>query len=231
MQRASFRLPFLLAAGLAAAGLAGGAPPALAQQRPPGAPLLPNLPESDRRAPPPALPGLSARQAPQPIPADPARAQSLSPTAALFDAIARGDLAAARDAVARGADLNARNVLGLTPLDAAVDQRRDEIAFFLLSARGSAARSVAPPPADAIAATAQGAVAMGGATPARPAVAPRRAVAAPPALMPGTASLAQPRLFANDGGTPIPEIGFLGFDAGRPPGAAAPVPARGGGRG
>ncbi|GGG35366.1 hypothetical protein GCM10010964_24060 [Caldovatus sediminis] len=231
MQRAPFRLPLLLAAGLAAAGLAiGGATPALAQQRAPGEPLLPNQPEPERRAPPPALPGLSARQAPQPIPADPARAQSLSPNAALFDAIARGDLAAARDAVARGADLNARNVLGLTPLDAAVDQRRDEIAFFLLSARGTAARGTARPPANAIAGTAEGAAAMRGANPARPAVAPRRA-AAPPAVVPGAAPPAQPRLFANDGGAPIPEIGFLGFDAGRPPGAAAPAPARGGGRG
>ncbi|MBR0647846.1 ankyrin repeat domain-containing protein, partial [Plastoroseomonas hellenica] len=97
-------------------------------------------------SPPPALPGLAARRAPEPIPADPSRV--LSPNAALFDAITRGDLPAARDAVSRGADLDARNVLGLTPVDAAVDQGRNEILFYLLSARGTA-RSPAPPPPEA----------------------------------------------------------------------------------
>src|SRR5687767_8945961 len=61
------------------------------------------------RPPPPALPGLQNRQALEPIPADPN--QSLAPNAALFDAINRGDLPAARDAVARGADPESRNVL------------------------------------------------------------------------------------------------------------------------
>lgn len=233
MQRAPFRLPLLLAAaGLAsAAGIAASVGPALAQPSP-GQPLRPNVAEPDRRPPPPALPGLSGRRAPAPIPADPAQVQSLSPNAALFDAIARGDLAAARDAVARGADLNARNVLGLTPLDAAVDQRRDEIAFFLLSARATGARSFggAPPP-DSIAGageTGRAAGRRGAADRERPSVAAsRRAAPNPPVIQSGPAQLAQPRLFAGDGGTPIPEIGFLGFDAGRPPGAVAPTPARG----
>ena len=74
------------------------------------------------RPPPPALPGLQNRRAPEPIPADPT--QVLSPNAALFDAINRGDLPAARDAVARGADLESRNVLGLTPTDAGFQVRR-----------------------------------------------------------------------------------------------------------
>ena len=47
--------------------------------------------------------------------------------------------------MARGADLDARNVLGLTPTDAAVDQGRTEIMFFLLSVRGGT-RSGGPPP-------------------------------------------------------------------------------------
>ena len=51
------------------------------------------------RPPPPALPGLQNRRAPDPIPADPT--QVLSPNAALFDAINRGDLPAARDAASR----------------------------------------------------------------------------------------------------------------------------------
>ena len=88
------------------------------------------------RPPPPALPGLAARRAPEPIPGDPNA--NLAPTAALFDAINRGDLAAARDAVARGARLEERNVLGLTPIDAAVDQGRNDILFYLLSTRGTA---------------------------------------------------------------------------------------------
>jgi hypothetical protein len=29
----------------------------------------------------------------------------------------------------------------------------------------------------------------------------------------------RPRLFANDGGAPRPDVGFLGFDAGRGPAA------------
>ena len=96
-----------------------------------------------KRPPPAALPGLQGRRAPEPIPGDPT--QSLPPNAALFDAINRGDLPAARDAVARGADTEARNVLGLTPVDAAVDQGRTEIMFYLLSVRG-APRIGGPPP-------------------------------------------------------------------------------------
>src|SRR6478609_5898918 len=103
------------------------------------------------RPPPPALPGLQNRRAPEPIPADPT--QVLSPNAALFDAINRGDLPAARDAVARGADLESRNVLGLTPTDAAVDQGRNEIMFYLLSVRGGT--RVSGPPEDAPAAPAK----------------------------------------------------------------------------
>jgi hypothetical protein len=91
--------------------------------------------DSSRRPPPTALPGMAARGNIEPIPADPNA--NLAPTPALFDAINRGDLFAARDAVARGADPDATNVLGLTPLDTAVDQGRNDIMFFLLSVRGA----------------------------------------------------------------------------------------------
>src|SRR5271157_6085874 len=61
--------------------------------------------------PPPALPG--AGQAGSPAPA--ARPPSdLEPTDALFDAINRGDIGAARDAISRGADLSGHNILGMT---------------------------------------------------------------------------------------------------------------------
>jgi ankyrin repeat protein len=108
----------------------------------------------------------------------------------LFDAINRNDLASARDAVARGASLQATNLLGLTPIDAAVDQGRSDIAFFLLQARAVEARRAEPAAAAA----------------PRPAAAPAPRVTAAPA------EPLRPRLFANDGGAAIPDIGFLGFD-------------------
>ena len=45
----------------------------------------------------------------------------MEPNDALFDAINRGDIAAARDAISRGADLGARNILGMTPMELSVD--------------------------------------------------------------------------------------------------------------
>ncbi len=157
----------------------------------------------------PALPGLAARRPPAPIPGEPNA--NLSPNAALFDAVNRGDLAAARDAVARGANLEARNALGLTALDAAVDQGRHDIAFYLLSAR-DLSRGPAPAPA---------ATARLGAPPPAMRPGPRRAATAAPAA---PAAPRAARLWAGDGGSPRPEIGFLGFDAGRPAGG----PPRGG---
>ncbi|GGC39628.1 hypothetical protein GCM10011504_17580 [Siccirubricoccus deserti] len=182
-----------------------------------GANRVPRPTAEPVRPPPPALPGLQYRRAPEPIPGDPNA--NLSPNAALFDAINRGDLAAARDAVVRGADIESRNVLGLTPIDAAVDQGRTEIMFYLLSVR-TGIRSAPPPEA---------------ATPAA-APPPRRGRREAPVPGPAvernvpvpTPVARNPRLWAGDGGAPQPEIGFLGFDAGRPAGAAptASRPAR-----
>lgn len=168
-------------------------------------------PQTAPSAPAPALPGVAGRRAAPTIDADPLR--NLSPNAALFDAINRGDIAAARDAVARGANLNARNALGLTPVDAAVDQGRNEIAFYLLSAREATRAPVAPL-----------ATAPSAAPRSRPLAAPRPVAPAAP-VVPATA-----RLWAGDGGAPRPELGFLGFDAGRPAGAAPPAAARRPGR-
>ncbi|NOG72934.1 ankyrin repeat domain-containing protein [Roseicella sp. DB1501] len=170
-----------------------------------------------KRPPPPALPGLQNRTAPEPIPADPN--QVLSPNASLFDAINRGDLAAAKDAVARGADLDSRNVLGLTPIDASVDQGRTEIMFYLLSVRGGT-RVAGPPPA----AEGEAAGKAGRNRPPRNGNGPRPAAEAIDRSVPMPRPVARnPRLWAGDGGAPQPEIGFLGFDAGRPAGAIAPV--------
>ncbi len=201
------RLPLLLIPAAFSAVL-----PVSAQEmlRPPPA-------ANTQQAPAPALPGLSARRPVAPIPGDPTA--NLSPNAALFDAVARGDIAAARDAVARGADVEARNALGLTALDAAVDQGRNDIAFYLLSARDVARGGSAPPEAPA-----PGRAAAAPPAPPRPA---RQAASlnTPPVA---AAAVAQPRsaaLWAGNGGAPQPEIGFLGFDAGRPAGATPPAEA------
>jgi hypothetical protein len=207
-----------------------------------GSLLQPNAPGAGVRPPPPALPGLANRRAPDPIPADPSL--NLAPTAALFDAVMRGDLPAAREAVGRGADTVARNVLGLTPLDAAVDQGRTEIMFYLLSVRAGTRVTTAPetallPPGR------RERPGRGGptreATQREPTprevaarerqerqaaeraerTAQRNANRASPAAASAEAPRA-PRVWAGDGGAARPEAGFLGFDAGRPAGGAPP---------
>jgi hypothetical protein len=89
--------------------------------------------EPKKVAPPAAIPGAQANQD-EVVPASKA-AKDLDPNAALFDAIDRGDLTAAREALNRGADLNARNVLGQRPIDMSIDLSRNAITFLLLSMR------------------------------------------------------------------------------------------------
>jgi hypothetical protein len=230
------RLPLLLVLAAPLLALPG---PVLAQGIGVGRSAPPPSSGPASRPPPPALPGLANRRAVEPIPAE-TPAINLSPSDALFDAVNRGDLTAAREAMARGADLNARNQLGLTPVDAAVDQGRNEIAFYLLSARGSAGSGPvtapaepAPPPAAARRGRAgrevPPAVARAAAEEGEDAILrPSGPLNAPPrggdrAGSAGPATPVRARLFAGDGGTPRPEIGFLGFDAGRPAGAE-PLP-------
>ena len=207
--------PLLRPASLVALSLTL-AGPAMAQSGGPQMIRPQQQPQVGPGGPAPALPGLAARRAPAPIAGDPAA--NLSPNAALFDAISRGDLGAARDAVGRGASLEARNALGLSPLDAAVDQGRNDIVFYLLSTRDMGRGPVISEPSAAGLATPRAA-----ATPApRPqATQPAAAVAAAAPAAPRNA-----RLWAGDGGTARAEIGFLGFDAGRPAGAAPPAAAR-----
>lgn len=152
-----------------------------------------------------AIPGSKPRE-----PAAPATkpVTDMSPNDALFDAINRGDIAAARDSLNRGADLNSTNILGMTPMELSVDLGRNDISFLLLSMRGEdsgrGSRAIgrnAPPPAAVAKAE----------KPAPRAVAqtlkPEKRVAEKP--------VAAPKLFAGDGGAPVPSAGFLGFDAGR----------------
>ncbi len=174
-----------------------GAPPSRAQRE-----------RTSREQAPPALPGSRAEPAAV-APADRAAAD-LPPTDALFDAINRGDLATAKDAVARGADLNGTNVLGLTPLELSVDLGRNSISFLLLSLRGGSGYNAAGGPAPAEAARPPSRAERLAAERAdRVARQQASARIAPPAA-PQTA-----RLFAGNGGSPVPQAGFLGFDAGR----------------
>jgi hypothetical protein len=155
--------------------------------------------------PPPALPGAQP-DSDRVTPVEKS-AMDLPPTEALFDAINRGDITAARDAISRGADLNGRNVLGMSPMELSVDLGRNNISFLLLSLRGpdstsrgtKTAAAPSPPPAKKSARHQQRAE-------RRSAGPVREAAAAAPKTAP---------LFAGDGGTPIPSAGFLGFDGGR----------------
>lgn len=187
--------------------------PALAQGVNPssfGAPQKPRGPEKKGDDAPPALPGSRA----EPAAVAPASkvAADMPPTEALFDAINRGDLVTAKDSVNRGADLNGTNVLGLTPIELAVDLGRNQISFYLLSLRGGTAGSVPSGPP--------------GAAPKPPSRAERLAAdraerAERTARTRNVAADARPvapqtaRLFSGDGGAPVPQAGFLGFDAGR----------------
>jgi len=166
-------------------------------------------PAKPQIAPPPVLPGTKVSpEAAAPIisPAD------MSPTEALFDAINRGDVGAARDAANRGADLNGRNILGLTPLELSVDLGRNNISFMLLSMRDgdTASRTLARNGTESGGTEAGDSVLRAGTVPR----AVRRArVAAAPAADESAAEA--PRLYSGNGGTPIPSAGFLGFNEGR----------------
>jgi len=167
------------------------------------APEKPPIPAPD------AIPGSKPRE-----PAAPATraAGDMQPTDALFDAINRGDIAAARDALNRGADLNGVNILGMTPMELSVDLGRNDISFLLLSMRGedsgrgsrAVGRDTAPPSLAGKSApgTKPGATAKAGSG---------KVVRAENTIIP-VKPVAKPKLFANDGGTPLPNAGFLGFD-------------------
>jgi ankyrin repeat protein len=219
--------------GAALAALAMPAPQAAAQQlgndmRSASArPVVPiaNAPANRREAAP-GLPGASAdpdRVAPADRPAS-----EMRPTEALFDAINRGDISAARDALARGAEVNGRNVLGVTPVELAVDLGRKDIAFLLLSLRGMDDRPaprpgparMRPGEAQAMFDALERGEQPGRGVPRQEARRPTpqpQAIREPirePARAPAPAPQA-PKLFAGDGGNPSPEAGFLGFDGGR----------------
>ncbi len=173
----------------------------------PGSSLGTSNSENAKQAPqqqPPAVPGATR----SPVGAAPASKlpTDLSPNDALFDAINRGDIDVARDAIARGADLDARNLLGMTPMELSVDLGRNDISFLLLSYRGGGSGSQGQP-------RVAGSGPEAGAKPPAGKTA-KQAHAAKQAPV-AVAAPRTPRLFAGDGGTPIPAAGFLGFDSGR----------------
>jgi len=150
-----------------------------------------------RPAPPP--PGLPGAESSGPIIAPQRAARNLSPNVALFDAVDRGDIAAAREALSRGADINARNALGETALDLSVDLARNDITFLLLSARGAEPAPGGKPPAS-------NPVRQVAATRIAPA---RQAPASQPA--PRAPAPVRPAPLSTDPGVPNPSSGFLGF--------------------
>jgi hypothetical protein len=147
-----------------------------------------------------ALPGTRTQKS-EVTPAD-RLASDMAPNEALFDGINRGDMAYVKDAISRGADLSARNVLGLTPIDLSVDLGRNDITFLLLSLRGADSSAGAPAVPGKSAKAMLQAAAKADAKQAKSPRAVREAAPAPPA---------KPKLFANDGGAPVPNAGFLGF--------------------
>lgn len=156
---------------------------------------------SQRTPPPAALPGAGVDKemvAPAERPAS-----EMQPTEALFDAVNRGDAAAARDAINRGAEIDAKNVLGLTPLDLSIDLGRRDISFLLLSMRGATGTSAQRPPQQAASAS----------KPTREERVELKAerTRVKTAAEPVPAAPRTPKLYAGDGGSPVPTAGFLGF--------------------
>jgi hypothetical protein len=163
-------------------------------------------------APPPGLPGAGTSSNVAPPTRSPT---DMPPTDALFDAIDRGDLAVARDALNRGADLNGHNLLGMTPMELSVDLGRNDITFLLLSLRNAGGD------AGAASATGRASVVAGGKPTAgkSEAAKPREVAQRKPELVPRRVAVEQAQSasgapYPTTGGTPEPQVGFLGFTPG-----------------
>jgi hypothetical protein len=204
-------LSALVAPPLAGGVLAQGANPGQLTVPGPGPTSSKPATGGPREKAPPALPG--ARAEPTAVAPAAKNAMELPPNEALFDAINRGDLAVAKDAVARGADLDAKNVLGLTPIELAVDLGRNQLSFYLLSLRGGTSAPRAPNAAQiaAMSKPPSRAERLAEERAARAEKQARQRSAAADASPPPGPQV--PRLFSGDGGQPNPGAGFLGFNA------------------
>jgi hypothetical protein len=156
----------------------------------------------------PALPGAVTTSDSIAPPTKPA--SEMSPNDELFDAIERGDIQAVRDALSRGASLEARDVLGETPIELAIDLGRHAITFTLLSMRGTGEGDVPPPPAVAAAASPGAASEKSAGTKNGPRQARIVSVSTAASPLAGVAggALASASAFT---GRPDPANGFLGF--------------------
>ena len=188
----------------------------------------------EKQAPPPALPG--SLSDPSRVAAPTRSPNDMAPTEALFDAVNRGDVNSARDAVARGAELDATNILGLTPLELSIDPGRNDITFVLISLRnagevaasgrrrngGAVSRTAARPSVGTPAAgvktapreRVQASALDGSVMPATPAPAAVARPAAVAAVRPVAPARPAAPVYAADGGVPNPQAGFLGFGQG-----------------
>lgn len=164
----------------------------------------PDKPKSEGPAPG-AVPGSHANDSPVADPSKPIA--DMNPNEQLFDAINRGDVAVAQEAIKHGADLSARNVLGMTPLELSVDLDRDKITFMLIALQGTDGGHRA-----AVAKAGKGVTPRVSAKVSSPypVAAPVQAHAPRAASAPAAAPVRQ---YANDTGTPNPQAGFLGFGA------------------
>ncbi|MCQ8241030.1 ankyrin repeat domain-containing protein [Rhizosaccharibacter radicis] len=158
------------------------------------------------KAPPPAIPGAVSDEETS---TSAHSGADLEPTAALFDSINRGSLTGAKEALNRGADIQGKNELGMSPLDMSIDLSRNDITFLLLSMRNSDSSQNAPVVASA-AGTAGGSDGKDDA--GRKNKHRRRGHDSELADAGTPAKPARSVRVASDGGTPKPEIGFLGFN-------------------
>jgi hypothetical protein len=169
--------------------------------------------------PPPGLPGTAANRD-RAVAADRTQQADLPPTEALFDAINRGDMLAARDALNRGADLNGTNVLGMTPIDQSIDLSRNDITFLLISMRnaqgggggggGGAAASGSAAGTTAGKAGDKNAAKTVAKAPPAPKPAPQLVIKSAATPRP-VAEVVPTRPAVGGGGNPNPQSGFLGF--------------------
>lgn len=164
-----------------------------------------------------ALPGPAAGQQ------APSRATLSNPTATLFEAILKNDIAAVRNSLAAGADIQARNEYGLTPPELAIKKGYYDIAHAILAVRkgqaeaaqdesnprrrGSAGAPPAPPaapPAAAAQTPARGNLMAGQSGLNAPA--PAEAAAHVPARMPAVPRIAVEHQSLATVTPPVPEL-------------------------
>jgi hypothetical protein len=179
----------------------------------------------------PSQPGLPGASRPTSVSRGTISGDMMSPNAALFDAIDRGDLAAARDAVGRGADLGATNAVGQSPIDESVSLGRNDITFLLvtlLHAEGAQITDAqgpmnAPPPTTLGLSTrdehvAAEPVGFFSPPPSNSTVTQNRKGRRYPPLPVAAKSMVAPSapppsppVYGDSSGAPVPASGFLGF--------------------